>query len=62
MPPAVRSRPALLYAVMTLRWIGAISALVDLDRMMMVPGVEPPTTPADEISFWYVAEGPILDR
>jgi LmbE family N-acetylglucosaminyl deacetylase len=54
--------PRLLYAVMTPEWIGAIGELVDLDQMMMVPGVEPPTTPADEISFWFVAEGAMLDR
>ncbi len=54
--------PRLLYAVMTPEWIGAIGELVDLDQMMMVPGVEPPTTPAEELSFWFVAEGPILDR
>jgi len=54
--------PRLLYAVMTPEWIGAIGELVDLDQMMMVPGVEPPTTKAEDLSLWFVAEDPILER
>jgi LmbE family N-acetylglucosaminyl deacetylase len=54
--------PRLLYAVMTPEWIEAIGRLVDLDQMMMVPGVEPPTTPVDDLSLWFVAEDPILER
>jgi LmbE family N-acetylglucosaminyl deacetylase len=54
--------PRLLYAVMTPGWIESIAALVDLDQLMMVPGVEPPTTPVEELSLWFVAEGPVLDR
>jgi LmbE family N-acetylglucosaminyl deacetylase len=54
--------PRLLFAVMTPEWIEAIGQLVDVAQVMMVPGVEPPTTPADELSLWFVAEDPILER
>ena len=54
--------PRLLYAVMTPEWVAAIGSYVDVDQVMMVPGVEPPTTPADELSLWFVAEGPMLER
>jgi LmbE family N-acetylglucosaminyl deacetylase len=54
--------PRLLYAVMTPEWIEAIATLVPLDQLMMVPDVEPPTTPIEDLSLWYVAEDPILER
>ena len=54
--------PRLLYSVMTPDWIEAIGRLVDLDQMMMVPGVDPPTTRVEDLSLWFVAEDPILER
>ncbi len=54
--------PRLLYAVMTPEWIGAIGELLPMDELMMVPDIEPPTTAAEDLSLWFVAEGPILER
>jgi LmbE family N-acetylglucosaminyl deacetylase len=52
----------LLYATATPEWNALAGEHVDLDMVMMVPGVEPPTTPADELAVWFVADGELLDR
>lgn len=52
----------LLYATATPEWNAAAGAHVDLDVVMMVPGVEPPATPAAELAVWFAADDDLLDR
>ena len=54
--------PRLLYATMTPEWIEAIGQFVDMNQVMMIPDVAPPTTPVEDLSLWFVAEGPVLER
>jgi len=51
----------LLYATMTPDWATALGQYVDMADLMMTDA-EPPTTPIDELSLWFVAEGEVLER
>jgi len=53
--------PRLLYATMTPDWATALGQYVDMADLMMTDA-EPPTTPIDELSLWFVAEGEVLER
>jgi hypothetical protein len=51
-----------LYATATPEWNARFEEIIPLDEIMMVEGMSPPSTPADELALWYVAEGDMLDR
>jgi LmbE family N-acetylglucosaminyl deacetylase len=60
---AARHRTRLLYATMTPEWIQRFAdAGIDLAQVMMVPGAEPVTTPAEHLAVDFVAEGELLER
>jgi LmbE family N-acetylglucosaminyl deacetylase len=52
----------LLYAANTPEWAAMFNAALDLDDVMMVEGVEPPTTPMDQLSLSYNAHDELADR
>ena len=59
---AGRPDSTLLYATATPEWNARMAAVVPLDQVMMVEGMEPPATPVEQLALWYVAEGEVLDR
>ena len=52
----------LLYSTATPEWNAMAGEHIDLDMVMMVPGVEAPATSADALAVWFTAEGELLDR
>lgn len=52
----------LLYATATPEWNELAGQHIDLDMVMMVPDIEPPTTPAHELAVWFAADDELLDR
>ena len=41
---------------MTPEWIADFMGATDIDQVMMVAGMEPPTMPASELSLWHVLD------
>ena len=56
--PATR----LLYATQTPEWNERMATMVDMDQIMMVEGMEPPSTHASELAVWAELDGELLDR
>ena len=61
---AVRRSPVptrLLYAETTPEWVAEVSRFVPLEELMMTDD-PPPTTPADELSVWFVCDDKLAAR
>jgi LmbE family N-acetylglucosaminyl deacetylase len=56
------STPRLLYATNTPEWIQRWEAAVAMDGVMMIDGLAPPTTPADELAVHFVADDELAER
>jgi LmbE family N-acetylglucosaminyl deacetylase len=54
----------LLYATKTQAWNETFTTMmgVDLADVMMVPDMEPPATPEDELALWFRLDDALLDR
>lgn len=52
----------LLYATQTPEWNERMATMVDMDQIMMVEGMEPPSTHASELAVWAELDGALLDR
>jgi len=54
--------PRLLYATNTPEWMARFHAALDLDGVMMVLDVAPPTTPFEELSLYYNPDDELAER
>jgi LmbE family N-acetylglucosaminyl deacetylase len=52
----------LLYAVMTPEWVADFLSAIEIDQVMMVEGMEPPTTPTEQLALWHQLNDERLDR
>jgi LmbE family N-acetylglucosaminyl deacetylase len=52
----------LLFATNTPDWAEQFNALVPLEEIMMIPGVEPPTTPFEDLALYFNADDELADR
>lgn len=59
---AAEPHARLLYATQTPEWNDEISAVLDLDQVMMVEGMQPPATPEHELALWLSLDGDDLER
>lgn len=54
--------PRLLYATHTPEWIADMFSAIDVDAVMMIPGMRPEEVPRDELEVFLEVRGPLLDR
>jgi LmbE family N-acetylglucosaminyl deacetylase len=59
---AGRPGTKLLYATKTPQWNDMFLRLMDMDDVMMVDGMTPPTVPAGELAVWLQLDDDLLDR
>ncbi len=52
----------LLYAVMTPEWVADFMSATEIDQVMMVEGMQPPTTHAEDLALWHQLDDEPLDR
>jgi LmbE family N-acetylglucosaminyl deacetylase len=58
-----RAAPAtrLLYAAMTPEWVAGFMDATEIDQIMMVPGMQPPTVEAADLALWCQLDDDLLD-
>lgn len=59
---AVDGPQRLLFSTNTPEWTEQFNALVPIDEIMMVPDVEPPTTPFEDLALYFNANDELADR